>query len=1127
MTESNYGAYFDTIYEVVSNTESSLYSKYRQLRNLLEHICKEEMSFTDLQVTDLSARISFVSDKFELTYAEQQRLHSFRLTSNALLNEPKEPNVEEFLRDAKTLSFFIRKLYKIDIPYELYRLLPQHDSTYHVMPLGIKTERKMRVCFQYSDADFLYVIPLESISEDLLKVRYNLDQVNDEFEHLDKLLWKHCQLNLLDVSIDEEGILTPRMIVLEPDYLLDISTLAECFRLSGPHPLNYILSRVKSIDNPRPLLLGSIANNFLDEWIYYGDKIEYKESMKKVFKKYALELASCPDLADRKMELEFFSDCAKHFKNIGEIVNETFNHQGYLIDKSDAVLEPSYICEALGIQGRLDYMQRDMSSFIEMKSGKADEYSLSGKIVPHLNNRIQMLLYQAVLLFNMNQEKDSMRSYLLYTRYPLLYPARSSWRLVRQAMHLRNQIVANEYRVQSENSLDYTQRLFGQIYAENLNTRDLSGKLWEKYLAPQIDLTRERLMKLSSDERAYFYASYNFITKELYTSKSGDMAYEGSRGAACLWNSSFAEKCEEGSILYDLTIIDNKAADLHKPHIVFQRSQNANVVVNSLPNFRAGDAVVLYARQSKEDNVTNKLVFKGNLEFITDDALSIRLRMAQQNLKILPDDLYYAIEPDSMDTSFRNMYLGLEAFLTATPERRQLIMGKRLPEFSTDYDECIASAKNDLDRIVKEAECAQDYFLLIGPPGTGKTSFALRRMVENFVGKDQTILLLAYTNQAVNEICRTLDKINPSVNYIRIGSELSCDPTYRPHLIENVLEDCNNRLSVRNKIQACNVFVSTVASLSGKPELFRLKQFDVAIIDEASQILEPQLLGLLCATTPTGENGIGKFILIGDHKQLPAVVQQKEETSKITNEALNALQIFNMRDAFFERLYRINAPKSTDWLRTQGRMHPDVAEFTNTYFYQNQLSSIGLPHQLEDKLPISSLRFGREGETEINLTHRVGFFESIAEDDLDTYKVNHSEAEIAASIAYQVYQTYNTSFDSNFTLGIITPYRSQIALIRKSIDSYGISELSKILVDTVERFQGSERDIIIYSFCVNKPYQLNFLSNVLIEGSCQIDRKLNVALTRARKQLFLTGVPALLRMNPIYCELLDYILKNG
>lgn len=149
---------------------------------------------------------------------------------------------------------------------------------------------------------------------------------------------------------------------------------------------------------------------------------------------------------------------------------------------------------------------------------------------------------------------------------------------------------------------------------------------------------------------------------------------------------------------------------------------------------------------------------------------------------------------------------------------------------------------------------------------------------------------------------------------------------------------------------------------------------------------------------------------------------------------------------------------------------------------------------------------------------------SVAGPASQSVKMNQSEACIVARLADAVYRQYTAlgDFSPQTTLGVITPYRSQIALIRKEIEALGIAELDGILVDTVERFQGSERDVIIYSFCVNRPYQLKFLANLTEDNGVLVDRKLNVALTRARKQMFIVGVPELLELNPIYADLLRF-----
>ena len=1090
---------------------------YKQMRDLLERICRGQMQNESLQMTDLSARISFVSAKVGLSVTEQNRLHTFRLTSNAILNRQQEPNREQLLRDAKTLAFFIRKLLDEDIPLELYRLFPRADATYLVAPPARERVQRMRVCFQYADEQYLYVTPLDEVSEHPYLVRYNVPQINEEFAETCKLLWRHAQVNLLDVAIDEAGILTPSFIVLEPDYLLDISSLAECFRDYGHHPANYFLSRLQPIENARPLLLGNIANLFLDEWIHAkSEEIDYRTCMQKAFRRYPIELAACSDLRDKEKERQFFEDCKLHFDHIRETVNDTFHAAGYELDKTDAVLEPSYICEALGLQGRLDYMQRDMSSFIEMKSGKADEYAIRGKVEPKENNKVQMLLYQAVLQYSMGMDHRKVKAYLLYTRYPLLYPSRPSWAMVRRVIDLRNRIVADEYGIQLRNSLEYTSQKLEEINVSTLNERGLKGRFWETYLRPSIDNFQSKLKALSALEKNYFYAVYNFITKELYTSKSGDVDYEGRTGAASLWLSTLAEKCEAGEIIYDLKIKENHAADEYKAGLTLTAGSEMLHAETFLPNFRQGDAIILYERNCDTDNVTNKMVFKGNIEYLTENEIGIRLRATQQNPSVLPAESLYAIEHDTMDTTFRSMYQGLYAYLSARKERRDLLLAQRPPRIDKSLDSMIFCSEDDFTRVALKAKAAQDYFLLIGPPGTGKTSCALKKMVETFhADKDAQILLLSYTNRAVDEICKSLASIAPAVDFIRVGSELSCDEAYRGHLIENELSSCNRRSEVYERIRNCRIIVGTVAAISGKPELFRLKHFDVAIIDEATQILEPQLLGILCARGEDEKDAIDKFVLIGDHKQLPAVVQQNAEQAAIYDESLLSIGLSNLKDSLFERLYRNCTAacsssaihRSYDMLCRQGRMHPEVALFANRAFYGGRLIPVGLPHQIEDSDTIC----------------RLAFYPSVPEKAGASAKINYSEARIVADLAVRIYEHHQSDFDESRTLGIITPYRSQIALIKKEIESVGIPVLNRILVDTVERFQGSERDVIIYSFCVNYSYQLKFLSNLTEEEGVLIDRKLNVALTRARKQMFITGVPELLERNPLYKSLLKLI----
>ena len=127
-----------------------------------------------------------------------------------------------------------------------------------------------------------------------------------------------------------------------------------------------------------------------------------------------------------------------------------------------------------------------------------------------------------------------------------------------------------------------------------------------------------------------------------------------------------------------------------------------------------------------------------------------------------------------------------------------------------------------------------------------------------------------------------------------------------------------------------------------------------------------------------------------------------------------------------------------------------------------------------------------------------------------------------------LYNKNGVPFDWSHQLGIIVPFRRQIALVRAEIealmkdDCADAVSLSSLMIDTVERYQGSQRDIIVYGTTITQHYELDILSNLSTTHDVLIDRKLNVALTRARKQLFIFGNELLLRNNLLYSQLIAH-----
>ena len=213
-------------------------------------------------------------------------------------------------------------------------------------------------------------------------------------------------------------------------------------------------------------------------------------------------------------------------------------------------------------------------------------------------------------------------------------------------------------------------------------------------------------------------------------------------------------------------------------------------------------------------------------------------------------------------------------------------------------------------------------------------------------------------------------------------------------------------------------------------------------------------------------------------------------------------------------------------------MHAEIADFPNNYFYDGKLNvAFDIPN-LNDEIKQSLNRqradlhfehYNQANDLQNFITnHRFAFINV----DENPYlpSTNVQEADLIVKFVQEIIHLYEINqkpFDPKKTIGIIAPFRNQIALIKQKLELANIPNHEQITVDTVERYQGSQRDIILYSFAVTYHSQLNALVNMNDQGN--VDRKLNVALTRAKEQLFLIGNQAILKENQLIKTLIDYL----
>ena len=388
---------------------------------------------------------------------------------------------------------------------------------------------------------------------------------------------------------------------------------------------------------------------------------------------------------------------------------------------------------------------------------------------------------------------------------------------------------------------------------------------------------------------------------------------------------------------------------------------------------------------------------------------------------------------------------------------------------------------------VRRAIHSNDFFLIHGPFGTGKTTTIIELILQE-VKQNHTVLVTGESNTAIDNILKKLKRKHDKIKFTRVGTSNKIPSYLRPYTLDykvkqQLTDNKNNdvdKLEIEEEILKHSDVILTTNSSAGSKTLSNI-QFDIAIIDEASQATIPSVLIPI--------NKAKKFVLIGDHKQLPPV---------IFNNSTEYL-----KTSLFEELI-INYKHQSEELLIQYRMNEILMEFPNRKFYENKLicSKKSKEYFLESRVlekydSSSPLIFIDTSKHENNKENSLDYSHSY---------INKLESEIALDI---INICLNNSIKTK-DIGVISPYKNQVRLINKK---------TNVDVKSVDGFQGGEKDIIIISLVrsnVNK--DIGFLNDL---------RRLNVSLTRAKKKLIVIGNRETLESNKDYKEFLEFCEEYG
>lgn len=598
-------------------------------------------------------------------------------------------------------------------------------------------------------------------------------------------------------------------------------------------------------------------------------------------------------------------------------------------------------------------------------------------------------------------------------------------------------------------------------------------------------------------------------------------------------NTSIVERRKEGVCWYPLSVERTKfdagerllvkvsRPKEHKESHLFQSGKLVSIFSNAGSNNEQKHAITGVVNRSGEREMIITLNNDDEPDWLHDGNVGVQL--------MFDENAYLEME--------RALNIVMNPLDNRLEQLRGILLESEEASFSQQYPVEIPHLNSSQNKALQLISSADDLAIVHGPPGTGKTT-TLVESIHHTLKSENQVLVCAPSNAAIDLLCEKLGE--KGLNVVRVGHPARVTEEILSKTLDAQIAHHNNykdlkaikkqadeyyrtarkykrnfgheerqqrRLLLQESsklkkeaeqleyyivndiLSNAQVIASTMVGASNYQ--IRDRKFNTVFIDEAAQGLEP--------ATWIPITKANRVVFAGDHCQLPPTIKSFEAARAGLDETL------------FEKAIKRN--KADVMLQEQYRMHADIMRFSSQYFYGNKLKA---NENVEDWKV-----FEEDLAIEFIDTAGCGFFEQVDKETRSSF--NPEESDLLLKHFREYFSTIDQTLgDIETSVGVISPYKAQVNLLQqnfKGVEEEFENTKALISVNTVDSFQGQERDVIYISLVrSNEKGEIGFLGDT---------RRMNVAMTRARKKLVIIGDSATIGQHQFYSKFLDYVNEIG